>query len=119
MTQSNCTTTKRSFAHLTDTQRGRLEEMAKQDIYTQEQMAKELGVNQSTISRELKRGRTRQMAYDRTYYDCYLADAGARVYQENRLLSRAKDHHKYSKGFLDELQKAIISNIGNLTIYNL
>src|SRR5699024_7457035 len=72
-------------------------------------MAQELGVSQSTISRELKRGRTRQMAYDRTYYDCYLADAGVRVYNENRQHSRAKDHHKYSQNFLKELPEAILS----------
>lgn len=109
MTQSNCTTANRHYKHLTDIQRGRLEEMNKNGDYTQSQIAKELGVNQSTISRELKRGRTRQMASDRTYYDCYLADAGARVYNENRQHCRAKDHHKYSKSFFEELPKAILS----------
>src|SRR5699024_837972 len=109
MTKSNCNTANRSFKHLSDIQRGRLEELAKQGIYTQVQMAEILGVNQSTISRELKRGRTRQMAYDHTYYDCYLADAGLRVYNENRQHSRAKDHHKYSGNFFKELPKAILS----------
>lgn len=72
-------------------------------------MAAELGVGQSTISRELKRGRTRQMTYDRTYYDRYLADAGARVYPENRKRPQAKDHTKYSERFLNDLRHAIIS----------
>ena len=35
--------------------------MEREGRYTQAQMAKIIGVNQSTISRELKRGRTRQM----------------------------------------------------------
>ncbi len=35
MTKSNCNTAKRHFKHLTEIQRGRLEEMAKQGIYTQ------------------------------------------------------------------------------------
>jgi len=118
MTKSNCTIAKRTFKHLTDIQRGRLEEMAKNGNYTQVQMAKELGVNQSTISRELKRGRTRQMAYDHTYYECYLADAGVRIYHENRQLSRAKDHHKYSENFLRELSKAIISTKQNPRIHS-
>src|SRR5699024_962978 len=109
MTQSNCTIAKRTFKHLTDIQRGRLEEMAKNADYTQSQMAQELGVSQSTISRELKRGRTQQMAYDRSYYDCYLADAGVRVYNENRQYYRAKDHQKYSENFFKELPKAILS----------
>lgn len=109
MTKTNCITAKRSFKHLTDIQRGRLEEIVKKGDYTQTKMATERGVDQSTISRELKRGRTRQMAYDRTYYDCYLADVGMRIYHENRQLSRAEDHHKYSENFLKELPNAIIS----------
>src|SRR5690625_2541059 len=109
MTQSNCTTAKRTFKHLTDIQRGRLEEMAKEGDYTQAKMAKELNSTQSTISRELKRGRTRQMASNRTYYDRYLADAGSRVYHDNRWYSHARDHHKYSEKFLKELPKAIVS----------
>ena len=78
MNNTNFTTTERSFKHLTDIHRGRLEEMARQGTYTQAEMAQELDVSQSTISRELKRGRTRQMGSNRTYYDRYLADAGAR-----------------------------------------
>src|SRR5690625_3507004 len=42
-------------------------------------MAKELGVDQSTISRELKRGKTQQMNSNRAFYHVYLADAGSRV----------------------------------------
>lgn len=56
MTVINYTTAKRTFKHLTDIQRGRLEEMAKSGNFTQAEMAKELNVSQSTISRELKRG---------------------------------------------------------------
>ncbi|MDF0728511.1 IS30 family transposase [Cytobacillus sp. S13-E01] len=109
MNNTNFTTTERSFKHLTDIHRGRLEEMARQGTYTQAEMAQELNVSQSTISRELKRGRTRQMASNRTYYDRYLADSGARVYHENRQSCHAKDFHKYSEGFFKELPKAIIS----------
>jgi len=61
MTNSNYNTTKRAFSHLSDTQGGKLDILAKEGRYTQAQMAKLIGVNQSTISRELKRGRTRQM----------------------------------------------------------
>ena len=45
---------------------GELEILAKEGTYTQRQMAKELGVDQSTISREWKRGKTQQMNSDRT-----------------------------------------------------
>ncbi|WP_084600291.1 IS30 family transposase [Pontibacillus litoralis] len=113
MTETNCTTTKRTFKHLTDIQRGRLEEMSKSGNYTQAEMGKELNVSQSTISRELKRGRTRQMASNHTYYDRYLADAGTRVYQGNRQLCHAKDYHKYSETFFTELPNAILSTKQN------
>lgn len=109
MTKDNYNTTKRSFSHLSDTQRGKLEILAKEGTYTQGQMAKELGVDQSTISRELKRGKTQQMNSNRAFYHVYLADAGSRVYQENRENSRAKDHSKYSSTFFEELAKAIIT----------
>src|SRR5699024_7162580 len=110
MTNSNYNTTKRAFSHLSDTQRGKLEILAKEGRYTQAQMAKIIGVNQSTISRELKRGRTRQMNSERTFYHVYLADVGVRVYHENRKHSRPKDHRKYSKTFFKELEKAIVTN---------
>ena len=60
MTNSNCIIENRTFTHLTDIQRGKLEQMAKIGTYKQAEMARELGVSQSTVSRELKRGRTRQ-----------------------------------------------------------
>jgi len=66
MTNYNCTTPKRTFKHLQDIQRGRLEEMSKEGKLTQAEMAKELGVNQSTVSRELRRGRIRQMRSNHT-----------------------------------------------------
>lgn len=106
MTKNNHITTKRSFKHLSDIMRGRLEELSKLSL-TQSQMAKELGVSQSTISRELKRGRTKQRASNYKYYECYLADAGARVYRENRSRSCAKDISKYSSMFFEMLPKAI------------
>lgn len=109
MTNTNTTTSKRRFKHLTDIQRCRLEEMAKSGDFTQAQMAEELNISQPTISRELRRGRTRQMATNRTYYDRYLADAGARIYKENRSNCHSKDYHKFSDSFFKELPKAILS----------
>lgn len=109
MTKINSTTSKRTFKHLTDIQRGRLEEMAKSGNYTQAEMARELNVSQPTISRELTRGKTRQMASSRKFFDCYLADAGARVYKENRLHCCSKGHNKFSTAFFEELPQAILS----------
>ena len=49
------------------------------------------------------------MASDRTCYDRYLADVGARVYHENRQRSRAKDYRKYSEDFFRQVPGAIVS----------
>ena len=72
MTENNCITEKRTFKQLTDIQRGMLEQMAKSGTYTQAEMARELGVSQPTVSRELKRGRTRQLDYKHNYYEQYM-----------------------------------------------
>ena len=101
MTKNNCITEKRTFKQLTDIQRGMLEQMAKSGTYKQAEMARELGVSQPTVSRELKRGRTRQLDYKRNYYEQYIAASGARVYKENRENSHARNHHKYSDGDKD------------------
>lgn len=84
--------------------------MANQGDMTQAEIAEALGVSQSTIFRELKRGRTTQMNSDLTYRDVYLAAVGARVYKENRQRSRAKSfEEKYSAKFFKKLPDAILS----------
>ena len=100
MTKTNSITEKRTHIHLTDIQRGKLEQLAKIGTYTQKKMACELGVSQATVSRELKRGRTRQLDYQRNYSEQYIAASGARVYQENRSNSHTQDYEKYSAAVL-------------------
>jgi IS30 family transposase len=75
-------------------------------------MACELGVSQATVSRELKRGRTRQLDYQRNYSEQYIAASGARVYQENRSNSHTQDYEKYSATFLEALPKALAPKKG-------
>ncbi len=53
-------------------------------------MAEALGINQSTISRELRRGAKQQITSQRKYYPVYLKDVGARQYQENHAYSNKK-----------------------------
>jgi len=86
--------------------------MAKCGTYTQTEMACELGVSQSTVSRELRRGRTRQLDYQHNYYEQYIAVSGARVYQENRANSHARNHHKYSAAFFATLSENLVSKNG-------
>ncbi len=59
--------------------------MAKIGTYKQAEMARESGVSQPTVSREMKRGTTRQIDYQAQFLsEQYLAASGARVYKENR-----------------------------------
>ena len=81
--------------------------MAKSGTYKQAEMARG-GVSQPTVSRELKRGRTRQLDYKRNYYEQYIAASGARVYKENRENSHARDHNKYSAAFLAALPEKVL-----------
>lgn len=112
MTQTNYTINNRHFKHLSDIQRGKLEQLAKCGTYTQAEMACELRVSQSTVSRELRRGKTRQLDYQRNYYEQYIAVSGARVYKENRANSHARDHHKYSAAFFATLSENLVPKNG-------
>lgn len=112
MTENNYSTENRTFRHLTDIQHGKLEQMAKSGTYKQAEMARELGVSQPTVSRELKRGRTCQLDYQHNYYEQYIAASGARVYEENREKSHARDHHKYSAAFLAALPENLAPKNG-------
>lgn len=107
MTNNN--TNPRTFKHLTPEMRGRLQAMYEEGSYTQTQMAQKLGVSQSTISRELKRGMTQQMDYDRKYYKTYLAESASRVYQENRQNCRSKGIQAYSPNFIAQLEEALLA----------
>ena len=104
MTQCNHTTNQRTFKHLSAIQRGKLFQMVQEKKYTQSQMAQMLGVNQSTISRELKRGRVQQRNTNWEYYTVYLPDYAQIRYQQNRQKCRiAPGLEKYDPLFWKEL----------------
>ena len=115
MTQVDCNTKRKTGKHLTDIERGKLDAMVREGNKTQTKMAQELGVSQSTVSRELRRGKIRQMAYDRSYYEGYSAEAGQRVYQQHRAHSHGKKSfaEKYSLAFFEALPEAIRSTKKN------
>lgn len=95
--------------------------MYRSGLYTQKEMADILGVSQSTISRELKRGMTEQVKLvngKREHYESYFGDVGARVYQENRERSRQKGIEKYDQGFLELLPEALKPPKGELRIHS-
>lgn len=103
----NSTTKQRTFKHLSPEQRGAIQVLHMQGV-SQNKIAKLLGVNQSTISRELKRGRVQQMNSQHEYYDCYLATRGSDVYHENRSNCVAKGAlSRCSQNFINELVEAL------------
>lgn len=83
MAQNNCSTGKRTFTHLTETERGEIAAYKSMGLSLRE-IGLKIGRDPSTISRELKRGAVQQIDTNRKIFIAYYPDAGARVYQENR-----------------------------------
>lgn len=108
MALNNSTTKKRSFKHLSAIQRGMLAQMIKEGSYTQIEMAKELGVSQSTISREIKRGTVEQLNTLLETYIIYAPDYAEIKYQQNRERCRISPGiEKYDLEFWKEITKEI------------
>lgn len=104
MTPCNHTTSQRTFKYLSAIQRGKLFQMVQEKKYTQTQMAQMLGVNQSTISRELKRGQVQQRNTSWEYHTVYLPDyAQIRCQQHRQKCRIAPDIEKYDSLFWKEL----------------
>lgn len=72
----------RHFSHLTWKNRLKIEQMVKEG-FKATKIADALHVNNSTIYRELRRGKTRQITSDLEYVDVYCADTAQRKYEEN------------------------------------
>src|SRR5690606_40371249 len=89
MVRTKSITNKRTFKHLTEYDRGKIDVMHKHGKSLQE-IADEIGCHKSTICRELKRGTVVQMKSDRTYHEVYFPDVGQKVYENNRKACGAK-----------------------------
>ena len=83
MTQTNSNTSKRTFKHLTEIERGQIAAYLDEDLPLRE-IARRMGRNVSTISREKERGTVKQIDTFRKPYFKYYPDVGSRVYEENR-----------------------------------
>jgi transposase, IS30 family len=89
MAQSNFTTAKRSFKHLTAFDRGKIAALHTEGKSMQA-IADAVGRNKSTISRELKRGTVTQMKSGGKLVEIYFPDTGQLKYEENRKSCGAK-----------------------------
>lgn len=83
MTQTHSNTKERKFTHLTEIERGQIGAYLDEDLPLRE-IARRMGRNVSTISRERNRGTVQQIDTNRKPYKQYFPDVGARVYKENR-----------------------------------
>ena len=83
MTQSHSSTPKSTFVHLSETERGEISAYLNVGL-SQREIARKLGRDVSTISREIKRGSVPQLNSNYETSIKYFPDTGARVYKENR-----------------------------------
>jgi len=83
MTHTHSTTKEHRFIHLTEIERGQIAAYLDEGLSLRE-IARRMGRNVSTISREKKRGTVQQIDTFRKPYTKYFPDVGTRVYEENR-----------------------------------
>jgi len=82
--KNNNNTSARTFKHLSSYERGSIFSLLREG-YSQSAIAKKLGRNRSTISREIKRGTTLQKRSDLSEYEVYFPETGQAAYDKNRL----------------------------------
>jgi len=87
MVQEEYSKEARTFQHLSLNERGEIRAL-KMEGYGVSEIARKIGRNKGTISREIKRGTARQLNSDLTVKYEYFAETGAAVYAKNRARSR-------------------------------
>jgi len=87
MVQKDNSREKREFQHLCLSERGAIKVLTKEG-YGISEIARKIGRNKSTVSRELKRGTTTQKNSDLSERKEYFPETGEAVYKKNRTRSR-------------------------------
>lgn len=106
---TNNDTTKTSYSHLSEVERGKIEAFLSEGLKPAE-IARRLGRNRSTLSREIKRGTVKQVKLvngKKIYYDKYFADTAQNRYSEARKSSYYLKLEKASDSFLEDFTKAM------------
>ena len=101
--------TKQSYHHLSEAERGKIEAYLL-DGLKQSEIARRLGRNRSTISREIKRGTAKQVKQvngKKVYYEQYFADTAQNRYSEARKGIYYLKLEKVSEGFLTAFTEAM------------
>ena len=108
MSTINCTT-KQPYCHLSEVERGKIEAFLSEGLKPAE-IARRLGRSRSTISREIKRGTTKQVKQvngKKVYFDHYFADLAQRRYVEGRQGIYYLKLEKVSEHFLKAFEEAM------------
>ena len=108
MSTTNCTT-KQPYCHLSEVERGKIESFLSEGLKPAE-IARRLGRSRSTISREIKRGTTKQVKQvngKKVYFDHYFADLAQRRYVEGRQGIDYLKLEKVSEHFLKAFEEAM------------
>ena len=106
-------TKKSRYSHLLPSERGEISAYLKMGKKPAE-IARLLGRNRSTITREIKRGTVTQVQNKngkQIYYQTYFADSGQRIYEENRKKRTYLKLEQCSPTFFEKLDKAVKSNV--------
>jgi transposase, IS30 family len=82
MSQSNCSTKRRSFKHISERERYQIEILLTEKR-TPREIGETIGKHKRTIEREIARGRVRMMRSDLTYKNEYCADTAQAVSRRN------------------------------------
>ena len=107
MAQTQHTTAPRSFKHLKLDQRGMIAAYYGEGLSTRK-IGDKIGCSHSTVLRELQRGTVKQRNSNLTERDQYFADAGQRIYEENRSRCGPKFKAILVSDFLNHAQKMIL-----------
>lgn len=106
---TNYSTTKQPYHHLSEAERGKIEAYLSEGLKLAE-IARRLGRNRSTISRELKRGTVKQVKQvngKKIYYEQYFAETAQIRYSEDRKGSYYLKLEKVSETFLLSFTEAM------------
>ena len=106
MNHLNYTTNRRHFKQLNFKNRIEIETLLKQG-FNQSQIAKHLGVDRSTISREINRGSVTTMNSHLDYSTNYEADTAQNLSNKRNLNSRKKPKYLGNKDILNQISKIV------------
>lgn len=108
MSNINCSTKTKKYKHLNLTERESIERWLKENR-SKSEIARLLGRDRSTITREIERGTTTQIKAINGYYKeikQYYAETGQAVYEKNRKKSKSKCFEAFSQNFWEALKEA-------------